>query len=148
MNNKAFLCFVNAKDFFFENADFNFDHKYLFHVEIDKSQTIYSHKLYVYKRKNIIQPEGFWGKNISAVNVIVGKNGAGKTSFLRFIINNIGSATTAMNGEGVIYIVNHNGTYIVFHNCSDLEVIKSDDSEDANVILERVFRKTDEYREL
>ena len=139
MDKKAFLCYVNAKGYVFENDDFNFDHKYLFHLEVDKSQFVYSYKLHISKRKNIIQPEGFWGENISTVNVITGKNGAGKTSFLKFIINHIGIGTTAINGEVVVYIVNQGGTYIVFHNCHDLMLVKSDDASEANIILEKEY---------
>lgn len=139
MYNEAFLCYINAKDDFFENIDFNFDSQYIFHIEVDKSQIYYSYILHVSKRKNNIQPRGFWGKNISAMHVITGQNGAGKTSILKFIINNIGSATTAMNREGVIYIVNQSGTYIVFHNCRTLLIDKNSDAEGANIILEKEY---------
>ena len=62
MHNEAFLCYINAKDDFFENMDFNFDSQYIFHVEVDKSQVYYSYILHVSKRKDSIQPKGFWGK--------------------------------------------------------------------------------------
>ncbi len=139
MHNEAFLCYINAKDDFFENMDFNFDSQYIFHVEVDKSQVYYSYILHVSKRKDSIQPKGFWGKNISAMHVITGQNGAGKTSILKFIINNIGIATTAMNEEGVIYIVNQGGTYIVFHNCQTLLIDKSSDAEGADIIQEKEY---------
>ena len=91
MNKKAFLCYVNVSDnMCFDNADFNFDQNYLFHVEVDTSHTYYKYVLKVSKRTcDEIQPKGFWGENISTVNVITGKNGAGKTSLLRFILNQI-----------------------------------------------------------
>ena len=122
MYNETFLCYINAKNDFFENADFNFDSQYIFHVEVDKSQVHYHYVLHVSKREDNIQPKGFWGNNISAMHVIIGQNGSGKTSILKFIIDNIGRAVTAMDGEGVIYVVNQDGTYIVFHNCQTLHI--------------------------
>ena len=68
------------------------------------------------------------------MHVITGQNGAGKTSILRFIINNIGQAINAWEGEGVIYIVNHCGTYIVFHNCKEFVIVKDSDVKDINII--------------
>ena len=51
MKNEAFLCYINAKDYFFNNVDFNFDNRYLFHVEVDKSQLYYRYTLHISKRK-------------------------------------------------------------------------------------------------
>ena len=53
---------------------------------------------------------------------------------MRFIINNIGQAINAWEGEGVIYIVNHCGTYIVFHNCKEFVIVKDSDVKDINII--------------
>ena len=139
MKNEAFLCYINAKDYFFNNVDFNFDNRYLFHVEVDKSQLYYRYTLHISKRKGIIQPKGFWSNNISNMNVITGRNGAGKTSILKFIINNIGRGTTAMNGEGVIYIVNEENTYIVFHNCRELQIEKSIAAQSVDILLEEEY---------
>jgi|GEM_PF-1823765 len=127
MENKNYICYINTKTYFFDNADFNFDNTYSFHLEVDKSNYIYSYVLHVSKKTDITQPEGFWGSNISSVNVITGKNGAGKTSLLKFIINNIGNGITSMDGTGVIYIINENGKYIVFHNCARINIKKDDD---------------------
>lgn len=125
MEQKNQLCYINTKTHFFDNADFNFDNKYIFHLEVDKSKYNYSYILHVSNRVNILQPDGFWGTNISSVNVITGKNGAGKTSLLKFIINNIGNGITSLDGEGVVYIINKNGKYILFHNCTKIEIKKA-----------------------
>lgn len=134
MYKETYLSYINAKNNFFQFTDFNFDFQYDFHVKIDKGQPQYKYILYVSKKKKILQPKGFWGKNISAMHVITGQNGAGKTSILRFIINNIGQAINAWEGEGVIYIVNHCGTYIVFHNCKEFVIVKDSDVKDINII--------------
>lgn len=108
---KIYLSYINAADIILEGVDFNFDQQYLFSLKVDRSKQVYSYILHVSKRKGIVQPEGFWGENISNVNVIMGRNGSGKTSFMQFIINNIGSGITSMNGEGVVYIVKKDETY-------------------------------------
>ncbi len=122
---KAVLCYINARNMIFGDVDFNFDNKYKFHIEIDRSKRNYEYYLHVEKKKGLCVPDGFYGENISAVNVIAGKNGAGKTSILKYIINNIGSGMTAMSGEGVIYIVNINNRYILFHNCKTIHFDKT-----------------------
>lgn len=124
MKEKIYLSYINAADIILEGVDFNFDQQYLFSLKVDRSKPVYSYILHVSKRKGIVQPEGFWGENISNVNVIMGRNGSGKTSFMQFIINNIGSGITSMNGEGVVYIVKKDETYIVFHNCAKFEIEK------------------------
>ena len=83
MYKETYLSYINAKNNFFQFTDFNFDFQYDFHVKIDKGQPQYKYILYVSKKKKILQPKGFWGKNISAMHVITGQNGAGKTSILR-----------------------------------------------------------------
>lgn len=135
MDNKSFLCYVHLEKFIFDNADFNFDHKYVFHVEIGTSQDPYKCILRVSKRKTIIQPMGFFGENISTVNVITGQNGSGKTFFLQSIMNNIGIGLTAINREGVIYIINQNNKYIVIHNCTNFEWVLDKDAEDIEIII-------------
>ena len=111
MKEKIYLSYINAADIILEGVDFNFDQQYLFSMKVDRSKPVYSYILHVSKRKGIVQPEGFWGENISNINVIMGRNGSGKTSFMQFIINNIGSGITSMNGEGVVYIVKKDETY-------------------------------------
>lgn len=139
MKEEAFLCYVNAKDYFFDNINLNFDHKYFFDIEVDKSEIYFKYTLCVSKRKSIVQTKGFWGNNISTVNAITGSNGSGKTSILKFIINNIGRGTTAMNGEGVVYIVNKEDTYIVCHNCRNLTIKKDKDIDKLDILQEEEY---------
>lgn len=135
---KSIFVLCKCEGWFFDNADFNLDNEYFFQVEIDKSQMYYAYKLCVSKRKSR-QPNTFWGRNISAVSVITGVNGSGKTSLMRFITNNIGQGTTALNGEGVIYVVNQCGLYIVFHNCMNFCIEKGEEASEIRLIKEREY---------
>ncbi|MGN0613239.1 MAG: hypothetical protein ACI4JB_04995, partial [Porcipelethomonas sp.] len=119
MLENALLSYVNIKNHIFDNADFNFDNEYEFHLHIDKSTyPHYKYRLFVETKDTVPIPNGFWGKNITSLNVILGKNGAGKTSFFRFMVNNLISST-AMNGEGMIYIIRCNDTLLYFSNIRD-----------------------------
>lgn len=122
MKDKIYLSYINAADQILNNVDFNFDKEYIFSLSKLNTYRSCSYTLHVSKRKGIVQPEGFWGENINNVNVIMGKNGAGKTSLINFIINNIGCGITAMNGEGVVYVVKFNDKYIVYHNCARFDI--------------------------
>lgn len=116
MLENALLSYVNIKNHAFDNADINFDNEYEFHLQIDKSACpYYKYKLIVERKKNIPIPKGFWGKNISSLNVILGKNGAGKTSIFRFLTYNL-IPSTAMSGEGMIYIIRYNDIFLYFTN--------------------------------
>lgn len=139
IRDEAFLCYLNVKNGIFNNTSFNFDNKYVFDIGFDKRQTPYTCTLCVSKRKGIMQPKGFWSDNISTVNIITGENGAGKTRTLKHILNNIGSGITTMNGEGLIYIVNKNDTYIVYHNYSCFIIKKGEDAAEADVIQESEY---------
>lgn len=143
MEGKSYLAYVNVKAFSFDYTDFNFDPKYVFELEVDNEERIPKYILHISKRQEPIQPEGFWGNNISTVNVLVGQNGAGKTSFFRLMTNHIGAGLTAMNGERIIYIVNYEGIYVVFNSqYSTVQIVKVDNSSDINIITE------DEYNDI
>lgn len=116
MLENALLSYVNIKNHVFDNADLNFDNEYEFHLHIDKSTyPHYKYKLIVEKKDSVPIPDGFWGKNITSLNVIIGKNGAGKTSVFRFLANNL-IPSTAMNGEGMLYIIRYNDIFLYFTN--------------------------------
>lgn len=126
MDDKSYLAYVNAKAFCLNYADFNFDARYIFEMELDDTEFLAKYILHVSKRKGLIQTDGFWGNNINSVSIVCGQNGAGKTSFFRLMTNNIGSGLTSMNGEFICYIVYHNGVYVVFTNTTRLEIEQSD----------------------
>ena len=44
-----------------------------------------------------------------------------------------------MHGEGVLFIVNQSGTYIVFHNFLDLKIRRSDDEIKINIFEEKEY---------
>lgn len=52
------------------------------HIEYDKKQNV----LTCNKKESLI-PEGFWGDNIRNLSMIVGNNGAGKTSLMQYVIS-------------------------------------------------------------
>ncbi len=63
-----------------ENIEINFDTQYAIHY--DKEQNIID-----VKKKDTKISEGFFGKNISNITAIVGKNGVGKSTLLRCIMD-------------------------------------------------------------
>ena len=141
MDNKSYLAYVNAKAACFEHADFNFDARYIFEIELQNTGSLKKYILHISKRKGLIQTDGFWGNNINSVSIVCGQNGAGKTSFLRLITDNIGSGLTAMNGEVICYIAYHNGVYVVFINTAHLEIERSD-AEDIEILTKKEYFKT------
>lgn len=141
MDDMSYLAYVNAKAFCFNHADFNFDARYIFEMELDDTEFLAKYILHVSKRKGLTQTDGFWGDNINSVSIVCGQNGAGKTSFFRLMTNNIGSGLTAMNGEFICYIVYHNGVYVVFTNTTRLEIEQSD-AGDIVILTEKEYYKT------
>ncbi|MDY4544173.1 MAG: hypothetical protein SPE00_02495, partial [Bacilli bacterium] len=61
------------------------------------------------KKENYIKH--FYGENINNFNLFIGKNGAGKTTYLNKIIDSIDSLESNM-----IKIININGKYVVFYD--------------------------------
>lgn len=141
MDDKSYLAYVNAKAFCFNHADFNFDARYIFEMELDDTGFLAKYILHVSKRKGLIQTDNFWGNNINSVSIVCGQNGAGKTSFFRLMTNNIGSGLTSMNGEFICYIVYHNGVYVVFTNTTRLEIEQSD-AGDIFILTEKEYYRT------
>lgn len=139
MKNKASLAYVNTNAYTFNYTDFNFDTEYLFELEGRKNSFKEKYILYVSRRVGIKQPEGFWGENICSLNMVLGENGAGKTSFFRLMINNIRSGLTTMNGEFVIYIIKYEDKYILFSNAPSLKIEKAEDVKDINLFTEKEY---------
>ena len=129
MNDRAVLSYAGITNYFFKCTEFNFDDRCIFKLESDENHTNYT--LHVTKRTGKVRPEKFWGSNITAVNVLTGKNGAGKTTAIRFIIENIGTGLTALHDETIVYVIRKNDEYIVFHTLytNDLKINNSDESE-------------------
>lgn len=139
MKNKTLLAYVNTNAYTFNYTDINFDTEYFFELELRKELFKVQYILYVSRRVGIKQPEGFWGDNICSLNMVLGENGAGKTSFFRLMINNIRSGLTTMNGEFVIYIIKYKDKYILFSNASSLRIEKSEDAKDINLFTEKEY---------
>lgn len=119
MFENALLVYVNIKNHTFNNANFNFDNEFDFHLNIDEN---HRYILSAVRKPFIPIPNGFWGKNIKALNVIVGENGAGKTSFFRFICNNL-AEPTAMNSEDMLYIIRNDNCFYYFTNIQEKHLI-------------------------
>ena len=122
MENSAILSYVHIKRGIL-NTDINLDSDYIFSLRTVQKAYFDKHTLSIKKRQSRI-PDHFFGSNISTFNMIVGKNGAGKTSVLRTICENISRGLTAMNGEKILYIVKHDKKYIIFSNLGNLSSIE------------------------
>ena len=73
------LCYINIFDYRnLHNVDMTFDSRYDF--SLDRKRNVLS----IEKRKGVA--DGFWGKNVYSLTAIVGNNGAGKSTALRFIL--------------------------------------------------------------
>lgn len=61
-------------------------------------------------------PEQFWGKNISNLSVVVGNNGAGKTSLMQYIIDIFLEAHggRSASGQGILLFTERNMLYGYF----------------------------------
>lgn len=131
MNNYTTLVYVKARTSNLDNAEFNFDNKYEFHI-VNEEKLSCKYFLSVKKIKNPM-PYNFWGENISSLNVIAGKNGAGKTSFLKFIMNNIGEDITALYGEEVFYILRYGEKYLYGTTLVERELQINSESEQIDI---------------
>lgn len=139
MDERNIISYIYFKTGFFDFTGFNFDNKYLFDIEIDREKKEYHYTLHISKRR-VMQPAGFWGKNISAFNVITGRNGAGKTTFFSNIINNIADrGITAMSGECILYIINYNGEYVIDSNLKFLSICIDENASDINIKKSKFF---------
>lgn len=131
MNEIATLCYMNLTKGILKNTDFNFDDYYKF--EISRKQNNDGYVLNVNKLNKPI-PKNFFTSNITSLNVLVGKNGSGKTTALETILFNINIGITARN-EGIVYIIRNGDKYIVYHNYLNLD-IKVNDNE-IDICMER-----------
>ncbi|WP_019229257.1 AAA family ATPase [Sedimentibacter sp. B4] len=142
------LCFVHVYKGIFKGQGFNFDNEVKFHIEIDKEHEEYNYILSAEKINFDRIPNDFFGKNVSSVFAIVGKNGSGKTSLFDTIIDNIGVAITAMNNEGIIYIMKKDDIYIVYSNCKNLRIDKSVETLGINFYTQEEWANSEQYKKI
>lgn len=126
MNETATLCYMNLTKGILKNTDFNFDDCYKF--EISREQNNDGYVLDVNKINKPI-PKNFFTSNITSLNVLVGKNGSGKTTALETILYNINTAITSWT-EGIVYIIRDGEKYIVYHNYLKLDIKVNDNKID------------------
>lgn len=105
MKNNILLSYVCVKNSIFNYTNFNFDKDVSFKMSVNKEGFSYLYCLKVTKKDGIRQPERFWGNNIIAVNLLLGENGSGKTSFFKILTNNICSGITALSSDMIFYII-------------------------------------------
>lgn len=80
MGKKELLFMYVANFQGFHNVEFNFSSEVIFNVKIQGEKIILNKADY-----NRRLPEDFWGKNISAINLMIGDNGSGKTTVMRVL---------------------------------------------------------------
>jgi len=142
------LCFVHVIKGIFKGQGFNFDNEVKFHIEIDKDHEEYNYILTAEKINFERIPNDFFGKNVSSVFAIVGKNGSGKTSLIDTIIDNIGVAITTMNNEGIIYIMKKDDIYIIYSNCKNLRIDKSVETLGINFYTQEEWANSEQYKKI
>ena len=87
------LCFIHIYDFRVLNGiDVSFDHRYTFRV---------SEGVLTIRRADVL-PQQFWGRGVHSLTAIMGNNGAGKTTALRFLMNALVDGNNAHEAPGVI----------------------------------------------
>lgn len=80
MGKKELLFMYVANFQGFQNVGFNFSPEEEFYADIQKEKIVLNKA--EYNRK---LPDNFWGKNISAINLMIGDNGSGKTTVMRVL---------------------------------------------------------------
>ncbi len=97
------LCYMYVFDYkCLKNVDFVFDTKYKYHYDIE------SKTLDIQENENDI-PENFWGENITSLTAIVGNNGAGKSTSLKLLLEELVSGYNKKLWENKVLIVSRNG---------------------------------------
>jgi hypothetical protein len=104
----------------------NLSAEYFMRLDVQKeSADRVQYRLHINKNPEYLT--GFWGNNnIDAVSAIIGKNGAGKTSILRYIMSRFPEGLEAnIHNDLVAYSVTGEETrnYIVYPGNWDLEVV-------------------------
>lgn len=92
------LCYIWISNGIFIEQGLNFSKDFEFEVFSDNKKDYYL----TVKEKKVL-PANFYNKNIINISAIVGKNGAGKTTFIKFLRENLGEGPT-INGQAYISI--------------------------------------------
>jgi hypothetical protein len=112
---KGYLCYLwFGNGINIDELGLNFDTNYYFTIEKETKNSSNVIKITEHYYVNSV-PSNFFGNTISALTTIVGENGAGKSSILRFILNNL-LIETAMHGEYYIALFKVGEEYKIAHN--------------------------------
>ncbi len=106
--NELKLCFVWIKHFRnFKNAGINFSSSFKFSYDIESNNIV---------RKKISKlPSSFFGKKITDVTGLIGKNGSGKSNAVELVCKVLKGGNTNLSEEFLI-ITEENGSFICHHN--------------------------------
>lgn len=90
----------------FQRAGFNFSQNLNINFDADENVLNISHK-------DSSLPKRFWGENINNLSVVIGNNGAGKTSLMQYLIDIFLElhGMCEAGGLGIIIFGNENGLY-------------------------------------
>lgn len=111
MENKNNICYVFIPDFkCLHNTELNLHKSYSFHYDCGEK---------VLTGKYIDRlPSNFWGAGISSISAIVGGNGAGKSTALRWLVENITDGNVNRQPDGIIVYTDNEGRLCVYRGKS------------------------------
>lgn len=105
------LCYIWIYNGFFYEQGFNFCKDFEFNI-VNKNNTEYL--LYMKEKRHL--PHDFYGDVIQNITAIVGRNGSGKSSFIKFFRECLGEGPTVSNGTGYISVIKINNKFFISCN--------------------------------
>ena len=103
------LCYIHVYDYrVLSDIDVTFDHRYSFRIN-DGVLKI---------RRADVLPRDFWGRGIYSLTAIMGNNGAGKTTVLRFLMDALVEGNNTREVRGVI-VYEEGGRLYVYQPSSE-----------------------------
>lgn len=129
----VYIWLKNYKNGLIKEQGFNFNGKYRFYYnETLKTLDIYENNYYIEDFFNISKKKEYG--NIANVTALVGENGAGKTSILDLIKNDLIYNLAGAKEVAIIILKDSAGEFHVLHH-ENIEIDKKDPSEEFNFIL-------------
>lgn len=124
-----------------ENQGFNFNPNFYFDVEeIQGKYRVNNNK----KSDTEYNQEGFFGKNISNITGIIGKNGSGKSNLLWFIFRKI---LSTKERQGYAKSINNDFILVLKKSCDNQEKILVYSTEEIDLIEDNLSYQYSKYNE-